>query len=224
MHLYVIWRMHDSFTILFCHRRFQCVYVYCIDDIPFKYCSRLLILFFSVSPHLLADSTWLQSGDKRGRKLPILLTKEAKYGIDVLVEKRAEVGIHRDNPYVFATAGGGGLGHLRPWECLRKVAKNEELALLKPEAVTSTKLRKYVATVSQILDLQENELDWLTRHLGHDIQVHRQYYRLHDSTIELAKVSKILTTVDQGKTGQWAGKSLDEIDIDMDIEPIEGKL
>ena len=159
---------------------------------------------------------------KRGRKVPILLTKEAKHGIDVLIAKRKEVGVHADNLYVFATVGGGGLGHLSPWECLQKVANNKKLALSKPECVTSTKLRKYVATVSQILDLQENELDWLARHLGHDLQVHRQYYRLHDSTIELAKVSKILTSVDQGKAGQWAGKSLDEIDIDFEVDAVEG--
>jgi len=93
--------------------------------------------------------------------------------------------------------------------------------LEKPEAVTSTRLRKYVATVSQILDLQENELDWLARHLGHDIRVHREYYRLHDSTIELAKVGKLLYTVDEGKTTQWAGKSLDEIDLNSGL--VEGK-
>lgn len=91
----------------------------------------------------------------------------------------------------------------------------------KPEAVTSTRLRKYIATVSQILDLQENELDWLARHLGHDIRVHREHYRLHDSTIELAKVGKFLYTVDEGKTTQWAGKSLDEIDLNSGL--VEGK-
>ena len=120
--------------------------------------------------------------------------------------------------------GNGSLGHLRPWECMRKVVTSDELKLDKPEAVTSTRLRKYyVATVSQILDLQENELDWLARHLGHDITVHREYYRLHESTIELAKVGKILTTVDEGKTRHWAGKSLDDIDLDKDIDPVAGR-
>jgi len=89
--------------------------------------------------------------------------------------------------------------------------------LEKPEAVTTTRLPKYIATVSQILDLQENELDWLARHLGHDIRVHREHYRLHDSTIELAKVGKFLYTVDEGKTTQWAGKSLDEIDLNSGL-------
>lgn len=160
---------------------------------------------------------------KRGRKVPLLLTKEVKEAIDVLVKKRTEVGINQKNPYLFAATASGSLGHLRPWECMRKVVTSDELKLEKPEAVTSTRLRKYVATVSQILDLQENELDWLARHLGHDISVHREYYRLHESTIELAKVGKILTTVDEGKTRLWAGKSLDDIDLDKDIDPISGR-
>ena len=69
----------------------------------------------------------------------------------------------------------------------------------------------------------ENELDWLARHLGHNITVHREYYRLHESTIELAKVGKILTTVDEGKTQHWAGKSLDDIDLDKDIDLVTGR-
>ena len=54
---------------------------------------------------------------KRGRKVPLLLTKEVKEAIDVLVEKRTEVGItgNQENPYLFAATGNGSLGHLRPW-------------------------------------------------------------------------------------------------------------
>ena len=78
--------------------------------------------------------------------------------------------------------------------------------------------------MSQILDLQDNGLDWLACHLGHDISVHREYYRLHESTIELAKVGKILTTVDERKTRLRAGKSLNDIDLDKDIDPISGRL
>lgn len=173
-----------------------------------------------IEQHLLKRLDMVEIKRERGRKVPLLLTEEVKQAMDVLVETRSEVGINPENPYLFATTGNGSLGHLRPWECMKKVVTSDELKLKKPEAVTSTKLRKYVATVSQILDLKENELDWLARHLGHDITVHREYYRLHESTIELAKVGKILSTVDEGKTQHWAGKSLDDIDLDKDIDPI----
>jgi hypothetical protein len=67
--------------------------------------------------------------------------------------------------------------------------------------------------MSQVLALNETEVDWLARHLGHDVRIHREYYRLHESTIELAKVSKLLIAVDSGDTMKWVGKSLSEIDL-----------
>ena len=102
---------------------------------------------------------------------------------------------------------------MRACDCLRKFATKCEPPLSNPVNVTSTKLRKYIATISQVLSLKETEVDWLARHLGHDIRVHRDFYRLHESTIEIAKVSKLLLTVDQGETNKFAGKSLAEIDL-----------
>ena len=99
------------------------------------------------------------------------------------------------------------MGHLRGWDCVSASVK-EVKEIQKPEAITSTKLRKYIATVSQTAALTELDVDWLARHLGHDIRVHRQFYRLHESTTELAKVSKLLLAVDAGNIEQVKGKSL----------------
>lgn len=63
------------------------------------------------------------------------------------------------------------------------------------------------------LQLPNSELDWLATHLGHDISVHRNFYRLQESTLELAKVSKLLVAVDEGNASQMAGKKLDEIGL-----------
>ena len=41
---------------------------------------------------------------KKGRKVPVLLTKEMKEAMELLVEKRGEVNINPYNPYLFATA------------------------------------------------------------------------------------------------------------------------
>ena len=81
-------------------------------------------------------------------------------------------------------------------------------------SIKSTKLRKYVATVSQIIDLEGNELEWLAQHMGHDINIHRNNYTLHESTLELAKVSKLLLAIDEGNASQFAGKKLKDIVID----------
>jgi len=61
--------------------------------------------------------------------------------------------------------------------------------------------------------LSEQELQEVARHMGHELAVHRQYYRLQDDVVELAKVSKLLIAVEQGKAHQFAGRSLDDIDL-----------
>ena len=57
-------------------------------------------------------------------------------------------------------------------------------------------MRKYLATVVQILNLKENEMDMLASHLGHDLAVHRRYYRLQDCTIELGKIAHLLLSTE----------------------------
>lgn len=63
-----------------------------------------------------------------------------------------------------------------------------------------------------MLDLKSNELDWLATHLGHNIAVHREYYRLPMNVVEVAKVGKLLTAVEKG-VQKYSGRSLDEIDL-----------
>ncbi|XP_073715809.1 uncharacterized protein [Misgurnus anguillicaudatus] len=73
--------------------------------------------------------------------------------------------------------------------------------------------------MSQILNLKDNELDQLANFLGHDIRVHRDYYRLPDATIEIAKISKLLLAMEKGTLASFQGKSLSEIEIEDEIDP-----
>ncbi|KAK7882120.1 hypothetical protein WMY93_028294 [Mugilogobius chulae] len=95
------------------------------------------------------------------------------------------------------------------------VSKREMYVWAKnPESLTSTKLRKQTATLSQVLNLSNTELDQLADFLGHDVRVHRQFYRLPEGTLQLAKVSKILMALEQGRMAEFKGKGLDDITID----------
>jgi hypothetical protein len=49
--------------------------------------------------------------------------------------------------------------------------------------------------------------------MGHDVNIHENVYRLHDSTIELAKVSRLLMAVDSGRMQEFSGKTLDQIQL-----------
>ncbi len=141
---------------------------------------------------------------KRGRKVPVIMTKEIVKAIEALISTRNSVGVAPENKFIFAAPTGGSLKYLRGPDCLSAVVNH--LDMENPAAIKSTKIRKYVATVSQIIDHTESELEWLARHMGHDLSVHREYYRLHDHTLELSKISRLLFEVDQGNAGRWQGK------------------
>ena len=126
---------------------------------------------------------------------------------------RNTCGILDNNRFVFAREGNA-QSPLRSSDVLKKFAI--ESGAKNPELISSTSLRKHVATISQILNLKDNELDSLANFLGHDVSIHREFYRLPDDTIQLAKLSKLLLEVENGTISQHKGKTLDEIQLDAE--------
>jgi hypothetical protein len=109
-----------------------------------------------------------------------------------------------------------GIHHIRGADVLRDMAN--ACGAKKPGALRSTKLRKHIATMAQVLNLKTHELDQLARFMGHDINVHREFYRLPEETCQVAKISKMLIALEEGKIHNFAGKSLAEIDWNLDEE------
>ena len=97
---------------------------------------------------------------------------------------------------------------------MRKHQRKIELQC--PEAIILTKLRQYIATLSQLLNLEERELEMVAGFLGHNIDVHREFYRLPEDTLQLAKCGKMFLLMDQGRLIEFAGKSLTEIKDNLD--------
>lgn len=51
--------------------------------------------------------------------------------------------------------------------------------------------------------------------MGHDLSVHREYYRLPESTLEeVAKVAKILHCINEGKLSSVKDSTLDELQLE----------
>lgn len=94
--------------------------------------------------------------------------------------------------------------------------------LQRPDLIRSTKLIKHIGTIAQVLNLQNHELDILANFMGHEIRVHRNFYRLPENTLKLAKVSKILVAMEQGNISKYRGKTLDETEIDIDDNVEDG--
>ena len=86
--------------------------------------------------------------------------------------------------------------------------------------MTSTALRKQVATLSHFLNLQNDELDQLEGFLGQDINVHRNFYRLPTSVAQVAKTGKLLLAIRKtGSLKDHVGKTLEEVEWDGQILP-----
>ncbi|KAK4886735.1 hypothetical protein RN001_003006 [Aquatica leii] len=75
--------------------------------------------------------------------------------------------------------------------------------------------------MSQILELSSNDIEQLATFMGHTKDIHNQVYRLPNDVYQTAKIAKLLVLMESGKAGSYKGKSLDEIEIDMEEEVVE---
>lgn len=69
----------------------------------------------------------------------------------------------------------------------------------------------------QLLNLNDSELDWVVRHLGHSKLTHFQNYRLSSSTIERTKVAKLLVLLEQGMLEEAQGSNLSDNQLDGNL-------
>lgn len=121
------------------------------------------------------------------------------------------------NGYLFALPHS--VHYIRSSDCIRQfVTECDDIK--NPKALTSTKLRKHIATLSTVLNIKTTELDQLADFLGHNIAVYQKHYRLPEGTLQLAKISKVLLAMEQARLGEYKGKSLDEIQVDVNGQSV----
>jgi hypothetical protein len=165
-----------------------------------------------VEKMLCATFSRIEIRGKKGRTVPVLLTSEIESNIDLLLQHREMAGIHPENLYLFPRSNFNSKEPIRSTDVLRKYAK--EANLCKAENITSTKLRKHIATVSQVLNLSRHDLETMAEFMGHDIDIHRSFYRLPQETIQVVKMGRLLSAFDNGTIAQYRGKTLDEITVE----------
>ena len=85
---------------------------------------------------------------KRGRTVPVVLTKLNEKSIAVLIETRSSISVHKDNGDVFAVQTSNSLNHIRGCDALRKYVTS--LVMKCPEAITSSNLRRKAGYVSKL--------------------------------------------------------------------------
>jgi len=101
--------------------------------------------------------------------------------------------------------------HVRGHDTLRYFSRNCDA--VRPELLRSSAFRKHLATMCQVLNLKRHELDQIAKFMGHDVRVHREFYRLPADVIQTARVVRVLMSMENGTVAQFRGKSLEEIDV-----------
>ncbi|XP_060948228.1 uncharacterized protein LOC133025555 [Limanda limanda] len=154
---------------------------------------------------------------KNRLKVSVLLTPELVSAITLLVDKRQNCGVHKDNPFLFAKPDRTDSSFYSGAYCIRGLSNLCEAK--NPEHLRTAHLHKHIAIVFQILNLENNELDHLAKLLGRDIRADRDYFRLPEAAVELAKIVELLVAMEKGSLEKFKGISLDEMEIEDELEP-----
>lgn len=127
---------------------------------------------------------------KGSRAVPLLFPRKIQNYIEILLRIREETAIvPKENPYLFALAGSTSKwidGH----STLRKYAKS--CGAENPETLTSSRLRKQIATVLQILSLSDVEMEQIAKFMGHTKKTHEEFYRQGHSLFYLVETNNTL--------------------------------
>ena len=153
---------------------------------------------------------------KRDRKVPMIVDKNLEAALKKIVELRETVGVNPNHKYVLSEPALWCLQFIRGNDALRKHGRIFQLEC--PKAITSTKLRKHIATLSQLLNLKDQELEIIATFLCHDIKVHWIYYRLPEGTLQIAKCGKQLMLMEEWEINDFARKTLDGIELETNID------
>ncbi|CAH1965753.1 unnamed protein product [Acanthoscelides obtectus] len=153
---------------------------------------------------------------KRGRGVPVLFSHDIQLHVKELLKVRNNF-VPKENPYFFGKPRLTG-----PIQGYKVIAKYAHACGAKnPQAITCTRLRKHLATLSQLFSLNENEIEQLSNFMGHTPGVHKDAYRLPDDLYQTAKISKLLILMEKGQAGENKGKGLEELTVDLEEDLLE---
>lgn len=148
---------------------------------------------------------------KRGRGVPVLISRDVQEHLDVILKYRDGI-LTKPNNYLFANPRS--CEPIIGYKVLRKYATLS--GAKNPDALTCTRLRKHLATLTQLFNMSENDMEQLASFMGHTLSIHRKSYRLPDDIYQTSRISKLLLLMEKGEAGQFKGKSLDEINLNLE--------
>lgn len=149
---------------------------------------------------------------KCSKDLLVLVPRDVQKFVNTLVTERVKY-IDSSNKYFFPNCNG-----TDDWinGCHVQIKSSKECGAKLPQLIRSSRLRKHIATMMQLMDLRENEIGQVASFMGHTEKTHWEFYRLPKDVLMIAKVSKILLKLEKRELLDCKDKRMDEIDIQID--------
>ncbi|XP_050925183.1 uncharacterized protein LOC108898774 [Lates calcarifer] len=171
-----------------------------------------------LSKHYMKINVLSKSG-KKGceKKVALTVTPELLSTITLLVSKREACGVHKGNPFLFARPVAICASFYQGTTCISTFAAR--CGAKNPQNLRSVLLQKHILRIFQILTLTNDELDQLSKLLGRDIQTNREYYQTSEAAVDIAKISELLSAMEDGSLERFKGKSFEEIEIPDEVQP-----
>ena len=154
---------------------------------------------------------------KREQVFPIFFTDIMRQAVELLIDCRTAVGVPENKRKVFVSSDGV---QLLGYNALKEAS--EKCGAKRPEVLWAPELRKQVMTMTQLFNFEKKELDALEDYLGLNVGLRNVYYRLPHEPLQVAKVSKIIYLMERGGFVNNKGKSLEELNVDLEQE-LKGK-
>ncbi|KAJ8911355.1 hypothetical protein NQ315_011648 [Exocentrus adspersus] len=149
---------------------------------------------------------------KGSKDLLVLIPRDIQEFVDTLLAERVKY-IDSSNKYFFPNCNG-----TDEWlnGCYVQRKYSTQCGAKSPALIRSSKLRKHIATMMQLMDLRENEIGQVAAFMGHTQKTHCEFYRLPKDVLMIAKVSKILLKLEKGELQNCKNKTMDEIDVQVE--------
>lgn len=112
---------------------------------------------------------------KGSKPVPILFTKKMQSFVNIILQiRRTSDIVPKSNKYLFANPRSKDRW-MSAASVIRKFA--HKCGAKSPELLTSTRFRKQIATILQLMNFEKNEMEQIAKFMGHTEKTHMEFYR-----------------------------------------------
>lgn len=129
---------------------------------------------------------------KANQDVYIILARQFVNYILLLLRHREEAGIGPNNKYVFGQSKNG---HISAYHTLANIAKI--CGAVNPERLRTTLLRKQVATLIQVMNFTEGDVNNFSKFMGHTLFVHKEFYEQNHDLTMVCKMATLLNAIQE---------------------------